>query len=211
MFKPKFVILVLAFAFITQPGLALSGVPDLVTSEAFIAFEGPGFASLLVIPDGNGNRFTEAHDELGNVVDATITLYLRDGAGSSIANYPFEDLWLESIDGGLVSCIGGSTADDNTDYQGITQWVNPMFAGGYSPNPVLVIISGTALGSNPGLPLRFNSPDINGDLTVNLQDVSILAIDFSMGYSFRCDFNGDGYLNLRDIPIFAEHFGAQCP
>ncbi len=211
MFKPKFIIFLLAFSLFAQPCLALSGVPDLITSEAFIAFEGPGFASLLVTPDGSGNRFTEAHDEQGNVVDATITLFLRDGAGSAIANYPFEDLWLESIDGGLVFCIGGTTADANTDSQGVTYWVNPMFAGGYSPNPVLVIISGTALGSNPGLPLRFNSPDINGDLTVNLQDISILAIDYFTNYNFRCDLNGDSWLNLQDLPIFAQHIGAQCP
>jgi len=211
MLKFQTVILLFAVTLIAQPCLALSGVPDLYTSEAFTAFEGPGLASLLVVPDGSGNRFTEAHDEQGNVVDATITLFLRDGAAVPIANYPFEDLWLESIDGGLVFCIGGTTADANTDAQGVTQWVDPLFAGGFSHGPVLVIISGSALGSNPGLPLRFNSPDVNGDLRVNLQDISILAVDFFTNYNFRCDLNGDSYLNLQDLSIFAEHFGVQCP
>ncbi len=211
MLRLQFVILVFAVTLIAQPCLALSGVPDLYTSEAFTAFEGPGLASLLVVPDGSGNRFTEAHDEQGNVVDATITLYLRDGAGVPIVNFPFEDLWLESMDGGLVICIGGSTADNHTDSQGVTQWVAPMFAGGFSQGPVLVLINGSALGSNPGLPLRFNSPDVNGDLLVNLQDISILAVDYFTNYNFRCDLNGDSWLNLQDISIFAQHIGAQCP
>lgn len=211
MLKFQTVILLFAVTLIGQPCLAISGVPDLYTSEAFIAYDGPGVPSLLVIPDGSGNRFTEAHDEQGNVVDATITLFLRDGGGIPIANYPFEDLWLESMDGGLVSCIGGTTADENTDIQGVTQWANPLFAGGFSHGPVLVFISGSALGSNPGLPLKFNSPDVNGDLLVNLQDISILAADYFSSYNFRCDLNGDSYLNLQDLPIFAEHIGAQCP
>ena len=211
MLKFKTVILLFAVTLIAQPCLAISGVPDLYTSEAFIAYDGPDVPSLLVTPDGSGNRFTEAHDEQGNVVDATITLFLRDGAAIPIANYPFEDLWLESIDGGLVFCIGGTTADANTDAQGVTQWVNPLLAGGFSHGPVLVIISGSALGSNPGLTLRFNSPDINGDLRVNLQDISILAIDYFTNYNFRCDLNGDSWLNLQDLPIFAQHIGAQCP
>ena len=54
----------------------------------------------------------------------------------------------------------------------MTEWVNPMFAGGYSQGPVLVLINGSALTTNPGLPLKFNSPDINGDLRVDLTDRS---------------------------------------
>ncbi len=211
MLKSKIVILVFALLFIAQPYLAVSGIPDFSRSEAFIAYTGPGTPSLLVVPDGSGSRFTEARDEQGNVVDATITLFLRDSTGASIANYPFEDLWLESADGGLAPCLGGSNADYNTDINGSTEWVNPLLAGGYSQGPVLVLINGSALTSNPGLPLKFNSPDINGDGVVNLADVAILSPDYHSGYTFRCDLNGDGLLNLSDVPIFAHHFAAQCP
>jgi hypothetical protein len=211
MFKFKIVILIVAISFLAQPCFATSGVPSLDLSEAFIAYDDPGVPSLMVVPDGSGNPFTEAHDEQGDVVDATITLYLRDPAGAPIPNFPFEDLWLETADGGVVPCIWSMIADQNTDANGMTLWTNPPVAGGHSQGPVLVFVNGSALTSNPGLPLRFNSPDINGDLVVNLQDLAILAPDFFSGYNFRSDLNGDSYLNLTDVSIFAQHLGAQCP
>jgi hypothetical protein len=50
--------------------------------------------------------------------------------------------------------------------------------GGDSEGPVLVMINGNPLTSNAGLPLRFNSPDINGDLVANLADIAILSQKF---------------------------------
>jgi len=211
MLKFKIVILVFVVSFLAQPCFADSGVPDLYMSEAFIAYDGPGIPSLMVVPDGSGNPFTEAHDEQGNIVDATITLYLRDGWGTAIVNFPHEDMWLESADGGVVSCVWGMIADQNTDINGMTMWANPPIAGGHSQGPVIVFVNGSPLLSNSGLPLEFTSPDINGDLVVNLQDLSILAPDYFTGYSFRSDLNGDGYLNLSDIYLFSLHLGAHCP
>lgn len=186
-------------------------VPDVSTSIATIAYNGPGTPTLLVVPDGSGPYFTQAHDEDGNLVDATITLIVLDYFGIPIANYPFEDCWLESMDGGMAACYGGNTADYDTDINGVTQWVNPMRAGGYSEALVRVMINGSALTSNAGLPLKFNSPDINVDGIVNLIDVAIVTQDYFTGYNFRCDLNGDGVLDLRDVPPLAQYLGAQCP
>lgn len=193
--------------------LAISGVPSLEFSTASIAYNGPGVPTLLVVPDGTGPSFVQARDESGNFVDATITMTLRDSGGFPIANFPWEDIWLQSVDGGMVACSrGGVYPDQNTDLNGMTLWTNPAQASGHSESPVLVMVNGSALTSNNGLPLRFNSPDINADGTVNLGDVSLLAIDYFSGlYHFRCDFNSDGVLNLSDINIFAVHYGAQCP
>lgn len=197
--------------FLTSPCLAQIGIPDLSHSLAFIAYEGPGTPSLLVVPDGNGNPFTEAHDEEGNVVDTTITLHMLDVYENPIANYPFEDLWLESMDSGLEFCNGGTTADHNTDFNGQTEWVLPLFAGGHSPGPVLVMINGAALVTNPGLPLKFISPDITGDLVVNLFDLQVFAEDYFSSYQMRSDFHGDGVLNLADVAIYVQNYLAQCP
>ena len=210
MFRPKILTLVFAF-FLVQPSPALTVIPDLSHSEASIAYEGPGIPSLLVVPDGNGNSFTEAHDEQGNLVDATITLIVKYSTGAVVENYPFEDLWLQTVDDGLIPCIRGTVADQNTDSQGMTQWVRPLRAGGNSLGPVRIFISGMFVIGDPGLPLKFNSPDANGDLVVNLQDIQILGGDYFTGYNFRCDLNGDGYVNLGDIPIFAQHLEVQCP
>jgi len=152
MLKFKIVILVFVVSFLAQPCFADSGVPDLYMSEAFIAYDGPGIPSLMVVPDGSGNPFTEAHDEQGNIVDATITLYLRDGWGTAIVNFPHEDMWLESADGGVVSCVWGMIADQNTDINGMTMWANPPIAGGHSQGPVIVFVNGSPLLSNSGLP-----------------------------------------------------------
>ena len=211
MWKFKIVILVFSISFLVQPCFADTDVPSLELSEAFIAYDGPGTPTLLVVPDGNGNPFTEAHAEQGNVVDATITLYLRDSQGVPIANFPREDLWLETAESGVVPCLGYMIADQHTDANGVTMWANPPIAGGHSQGPVLVLVNGSALTSNSGLPLKFTSPDINGDLVVNLQDLAILASDYFSDYNFRSDLTGDGYLNLSDIYIFAQHFGAHCP
>jgi hypothetical protein len=203
--------MVFAIWLIAQPCLGLSGVPDLFQSTAEIAFNGPGIPSLLVVPDGSGPPFTAAHDPIGNVVDATITLYLRDGSGFPIVNFPWEDLWLDVVDGGLTGCGYFLNPDQNTDAAGATRWTLPPLAGGYSPGPVLVFINGSPLISNAGLPLQINSPDIDGDAVVNLQDLAILAGDYFGPYDFRCDLNGDGQLNLQDISIFGQHYGARCP
>ena len=45
------------------------------------------------IPNGDGKAFTEAQDEDGNEVDATLTLYIPDSAGEPVYMYPFEDCW----------------------------------------------------------------------------------------------------------------------
>jgi len=211
MSKSKSLLIIIAVLIIAQSCFALSGVPDLNQSCAYMTYTGPDIPSLMVVPDGSGPRFTEAHDDQGNVVDATITLSLRDALAIFIVNFPQEDMWLESADGGLVFCIYGAIADHNTDATGKTKWTNPPLAGGHSQGPVLVMVNGSHINCPPELPLKFNSPDINGDGFVNLQDIAILSGDFYTGYNFRCDLNGDGNLNLQDIPIFAQHYGAQCP
>lgn len=211
MFRSKIVFFVFASCFIAQTCFALSGVPSLTLSEATSAYTLPGSPTLLVVPNGGGSRFTEAHDATGAMVDVTITMVLRDPLGYPIANFPFEDIWLEAADEGLVRCIGGTNPDSNTDLNGTTQWVDPLFGGGHSEGPIQVFVNGSALLGTPGLSLKVNSPDINGDLDVDLLDAPIFAFDYYNEYTFQSDLNGDGVINLSDIPYFAQHFGAECP
>ena len=189
-------------------GTDLSGVPSLEDSTAEIAYNGPGIPLVMVVPDGSGTPLNQAFDENGNVVDATITMYLRDYAGDPIANFPYEDIWLDTGPGGMNPCIGGANPDDNTDLNGMTSWTAPLEAGGYSDGPVMVMVNGSALTSNSGLALRIKSPDLDGSLYVILGDLTIMAEDyFSGAYHFRCDFNNDGALNLTDVQIMADHYG----
>lgn len=211
MWKTIFSLVLISMLMAAPPCLADTNIPDLALSEAVIAYGGPGIPSLLVVPDRSGRPFTHAFDEDGNPVDATITLHLRDALGVPFVYFPREDMWLETSDEGLVACGYGLVADQNTDANGMTFWIDPQPAGGYSEGPVLVYVNGSHLTSNAGLPLKFNSPDINGDLHVDLQDVAIFAGDYFGDYHFRSDFHRDGEFDLRDVAILAQKMLAGCP
>ncbi len=157
------------------PGAALPNVPC-DESWAEFAFTGQEPVSLLVIPDGSGDEFTNA-SIVGARVDATILLHVRDCSQVPIVNFPREDLWLESADNGLAMCYGGTIADANTDVDGDTTWTQPLFAGGYSEARCLVMVNGSPLWFTAGFNLHFNSPDIDGNRVVNLMDIPIFAQD----------------------------------
>lgn len=154
---------------------------------------------------------TNARLPHGEIVDASITLHLRDCYDIPIAAFPREDMWLESADGGLSMCVGGTTADADTDAQGIATWTQPLAAGGSSQALCQVMINGLALPYSPGLLLHFNSPDINGDGAVNIMDVPLMAADFYGAGSFRSDLARDGRTDLGDIVKFAQALGSSCP
>jgi hypothetical protein len=187
------------------------GVPDLENSwvEMPCCIIDPGV--IFNLPNGGGNDFDEVRTLEDGVVDATITLYLRDAFGDPVFNYPAEDVWLSAdAPGSFHPCPSGTIADGDTDANGITQWVNPLRAGGWSEGPTVVMISGNPLLSGD-LNMGHNSPDITGDLVVNLLDVSTFAGDFYGSYTFRSDLFYDGVHNLSDVAKLAQALGASCP
>ena len=192
---------------------AVAGVPDLSLSTA----SGPAEACVLYnVPNATGNDFTQAVAVTGFAdVDATIRLTLVDGLGAAIVNYPLEDMYLESSEGGLVGCSGGTTADQTTDATGATLWQAPLAASGATStytDLTVVMINGAALTSNGGLSLAHNSSDINADGLVNLSDVTEFAKDFyDVTYNFRSDFAFDLQVNLSDIVPLAQAMGGACP
>jgi hypothetical protein len=190
--------------------LAMAGVPDVTQCQATTAFDG---AVVMNSPDGNGRPFTDAR-ALGEAgpVDATITLIIRDSAGVPIANYPAEDSWLESMDGLMSICAGGSVADNDSDVDGMTEFQDALRTGGWSLAGTRVLINGNALINSVNV--NFNSPDVNGDLVVNLTDVQLFAGDFfGVGYGFRSDLFVDNVVYLSDLPRLAtaRAAGAACP
>ena len=180
--------------------------------EYSMAYPGSETLTLFVVPDGSGDNFDQAFLPYGGRADATITLLLKGADDQPIAYFPREDMWLESQDSGLTVCMGGTIADANTDSGGLTQWLNPVHAGGNSQELTLVFVNGSTLEMTGGVKLSYNSPDINGDLAVNLSDVQLFAGDFfDPAYNFRSDFYRDGSVNLSDLPPLAAAIGAACP
>jgi len=188
--------------------LAWADVPDLNNSTATIDPTAAN-ASIFVLPNGAGTGFDEAFGAGGAEVDATITLMLVDTQGDPIFGYPFEDLWLETSGFSLAYCEGGSAADGSTDINGEATWSNPLAAGGNTLGETTqVYVAGAPL-AGAGVPLTFNSADMNGDLLVNLSDIASFTPMLN-SYSYSGDFNNDGVINLSDIARFTQGYGTGC-
>ncbi len=173
------------------------------------AYDGDETLTLFNLPDGSGSAFNEAQLPDGSVADATITMTLIDCYGVPVAMFPAEDMWLESEDSGLIQCVGGAIADQDTDANGVTFWSEPLSAGGSSPENCSILISGNLLSES--IALNFNSADINGDGFVNLVDVAMFSGMYFGPYDFSVDFFRDGQLNLADVARIAVGLGAVCP
>lgn len=166
---------------------------------------------LFVLPDGTGSSFYNAQvRDTGQNIDAHIEFILMDQFGAPVADFPREDMWLESGDGGMIPCIGGNTADANTDENGFTAWENPLHAGGHSEDFLYVMVNGGSLPAPP-FSMAFVSADMNGDGAVNLTDVGFFSSLFFGDYSYQADFFADGVLNLADVGRLAQGLGGSCP
>lgn len=191
---------------------AWAGIPDLILSTAGTAATAQ--VSVYTLPSGGGHGLDDCYLSGGTKTDASITLTLVDLNSDPIYLYPACDMWLETSLGGLALCEGGSCADLGTDHDGLTTFSNPVF-GGKQTDPgagevCQVIVNGSPL-AGPGMDIQFNSPDINGDLEVNLTDVVLFAGDYYGAYLYRSDFYFDAAVNLSDIVLLAQGMGAECP
>ncbi len=166
-------------------------------------------AYLFNIPDGSGSPLSHAQRADGSYIDCTVEVTIVNWDGVPLANFPAEDMWLESADGGMVPCTSGYIADSNTNDLGFTLFTGPFYAGGSNEAVMSLMLSGIAMGDQ--LPLFNNSADLNGDGVVNLIDVGIFSESFYGEYSHAADFFHDGALNLADVGRLASGSGAQCP
>jgi hypothetical protein len=178
-------------------GVASAGIPDEVQSTATSAG-----GTVMITPEGQGGSLAAA--------GATINVVVRDQGGIPIPNYPFQDVWVgHPGDNSIALCQGGSTADNNTDAAGATTISGVVSGGGYS-STTKVYINGTPL-AGAALTISMNSPDITGDLKVDLFDFNIFGADFG-GAEFRSDYAAPyGIVNLGDFAAFGQSFGVLGP
>jgi hypothetical protein len=88
-------------------------------------------------------------------------------------------------------------------------------AGGFFDNNAYAVAAGWVIGASPEchspLPLVFVSPDMNGDLVVDLIDLAIFAASSPPNaYAKQADMNGDGSVTVVDLALLAMHWGHNC-
>ncbi len=181
--------------------------------------------SLVILPDGSGPESTQAMTYQGETVDATISLWLVGASTcvTPVANFPFEDMWLEPTGEKWRACYGPSCmdlipADDSATAEGYAEFQRGFSGGGWSLGPLTFFLNGWAADDYcrdgtlfPPFAMRFNSPDINADLQVNLIDVVLFSQDFYGAYHYRSDFVWDGEIDLLDLAVMAQSQGVSNP
>jgi len=198
------VVIPLFIALLLTPGaVARAGWPDYAPSEIIVT---PG--AFVMTPSGSGESLQDQ--------GVAIELWLRDYIRGVLVDFPRQDLWLETPSVvGLTWCSGGRIADSNTDAEGHTSFRRALAGGGWSEAGLTVYAAGEAIAQTPFggdtlMDLRVNSPDINGDLVVDLSDIALFGNDL-VSYHFRADYDHDGQVNLTDIALFAGWIGDRCP
>ena len=165
--------------------------------------------SVYILPNGQGQPLVSCFNFGGILIDATITLTLRDQLMNPIVGYPAEDMWLEFDSGEIIICLAGSIADADTDVNGQTTFSGSINGGGYGDG--LVVITSDYVCLQSPLNIMANSPDMNGDLAVNLTDVVLFAEIIFGQYVYAADFYWDGVINLSDIVLLGQAMSATCP
>lgn len=94
------------------------------------------------------------------------------------------------------------------DAQGYAAVVLPLRGGGYAENPLHWLLSGPGMTCAQNWDqVKLNSPDLNGDLVMNLADLLLFTQRMYGPYQYRADFNSDQVINLSDLVYFARAYG----
>ncbi len=192
------------------PAVVFGEVPDINNCD--ISTRATEDVSVMICPACDGMAFSVAKT-FGDVfvpMDATIEVYIRNNAGQALEGIAAENIWLE--ESGINFCPDGNIADSDTDATGYTEFAMPPCGGGCSDNLTLggYLAPGTPFNENPLPHIMFNSPDTNGDLVVNLIDLSVFAEAYFLPATYCFDFYWDDVMDLRDLSIFAEHYTHAC-
>jgi hypothetical protein len=211
--------------------LALAGpvaaqqLPDPGNSEFVLLTEVPW--NLLNTPAGTGTPLWQADLRGGGTVDATIHVFLRDATNLPIAGFPAEDICLAvlpAVEDGVRPCpdsfFGAGAyalvfADTDTDRDGHATISGALRAGGWSrfaQNNLVIAVRGLdAHFLLTDAQIGMNSPDIDGNGTINLSDVVLYSYDRNDPIRrYRSDFNHDLKVDDQDTAIMRDYLGTGC-
>ena len=188
---------------------ALACIPGLDLIEEYEWATAP--VSVCVWPDG---RPAVVHLAGGIPTDAVLRIRVIDLDLQPVPGVALADLaWFDGSGPGAVCAdprAGPVTGADG--------WVAVPFRGGGhrtadEASPALLTLNACPqLELRIPTPIHFNSPDISGDLRVDLSHVPLFARDYYEGRgAYRSDFDWDGQVNLSDLVVLAGALGVQCP
>lgn len=136
-----------------------------------------------------------------------------------VPNVPASDFWLIDCDplkdAALCGGSASSGADSNSNSAGMTTMSQGGLTGGGCADGMALVIQGfvvkdslTNCSTDECGAIALRSPDINGDLVINLVDLSNFSAGFPPNpYAPCADMNADGSVGLQDLSRFAFHFG----
>lgn len=215
---------VAATVILSGPGPALAqSFPVAQNCTAVLNTPGPLSVSMFLIPNGSGTQLANCYAFGGTSTSAVISVTLIDAAGLPVVNVPATDVRLQEISSNVFWCSNAwypppvhapNLADMASNAAGQTQFSLSYHGGGWVHGSTFVWVleaSGAWMQIPTPVNVSYNSPDITGDLVVNLSDVGLFAIDFFSGYMYRSDFNYDGVVNLTDLAMLAPTLGISCP
>lgn len=168
--------------------------------------------TLFVCPEGDTDSFIEQGWWIGLEI-------VQDGGSPGIPGIEATSFWLEDCDPARdVALCGGelsSNADSVTNDSGMTTMsLTTLSGGGCADGMAVKVLGYFLLDTKTGctvaecLPIYLRSPDIDGNLEVDVVDLSLLAMGFPPNpLETCCDMNLDGQVGLVDLTLFAAHFG----
>lgn len=192
----------------------LVGVPARAIVDGCRSTSSCWAGAMIVCPAGDGHQLADQ--------GATIYVTARDYYGAPIPNIPALDWWLIGCNDGLALCGSAfsSSADGPTDANGNTTISGAIAAGGCDIG-LSVVVQGVVLEDYPACtqgsytfqchPIEVRSPDVTGDLIIDLLDFSVWAPSFLNAAAPPChDFSYDGVVDIVDFGIFGGHFLHNC-
>ena len=192
---PRTALALTLLLFSTSAG-ADTGICEIVDAQA------PA-ATVLISPGGLAPSLAEQ----GVAIEAVV--WYVDSTYPCV-NYPWEDLTIGASGSGTLNFCGlYPVADSDTDEFGRVTLDGTPFGGGHDTAGIRVLIAGVPY--DEILPIAVNSPDIDGNLVVDIGDFALFGLDFGRDDAFRSDFVHDGIVDIADFSLFGLHFGESCP
>ena len=217
-------IIVLTLALLTLPVAVLAqGTPVAANSTATLVCADPA-VSIYVLPDGSGIPLSQSYGSITSPITATIVVTLFDASGLPVPGVYNREIRLEYQNSNMSWCSdsfypppphAANCADSDTNVAGQTTFTLAYHGGGAQFQSCRVWVleaNGLYMPIPQTLAVSMNSPDITGDLVVNLSDIVAFAGDLQGGVApYRSDFAWDGVINLTDMVIFSQALGVTCP